>query len=336
MKTNKKLLISIFSILAVIILAVVIILAFVLNRKEPIPADAVGNTSGNINNRGLFCESDGYVYFSNSYDQRKLYKMNLDGTEATCIADVPCEFINVYGNTVYFYQTPGADNQVFGLGGLYGVCYTDIKGKSGMNNIDKTMCNSLILYGPSLYYQHYEDGKLSLYKADVNTEEREMISDKRVFVSTPWNGKFMTYNEDIGFYLSLFNLETKSFELFDQDTRAYNVIIEGDYVYYMNIDDSYRIYRMNLASYEKEKLSDDIVDLFNVYGNNIFYQKNSQSGTPALMHMKADGRHPNVVIEGNYSNINCTSSYTYFYGFGETAPIYRVPTNGGQGEVFVP
>ena len=327
--------IIIFIIFVVLIIAGIIFVN-ISNRPKEIPADAVGNTSGNIINRGLFCESDGYVYFSNSYDQRKLYKMKSDGTEVERIADVPVEFINVYGNDVFFYQTPGADDQVFGLGGLYGVCSTDIKGKTGMHNIDKTIVNSLILCGPELYYQHYDKAEgLKLYKANPRTKDKAQISDKRVFVSTPVNGKFMTYNEDNGYFLSLYNPLTDQMELVDQEARVYNVIVEGQYVYYMNIDDNYRIYRMNLSNYEKEKLTDDTVDLFNVYEDNIFYQRNSKD-TPAIMHMKTDGSNQRIVAAGNFTNINCTSTYTYFYEFGDNAPIYKVPTSGGSAEPFVP
>lgn len=327
--------IIIFIVIALILVAGIIFIN-IKNRPKEIPDDAVGNTSGNIINRGLFCESDGYVYFSNTYDQRKLYKMKSDGTEVKRIADVPVEFINVYGDEVFFYQTPGADNQVFGLGGLYGVCYTDINGKTGMHNVDKTIVNSLILYGKNLYYQHYDQAEgLMLYKANPRTNEKTVLSDKRVFVSTPINGRFLTYDEDNNYFLSQFNTATGQMELVDQEARVYNVIIEGQYVYYMNIDDSYKIYRMNLSNYSKEKLTDYTVDVFNVYGDDIFFQKNSED-FPALMHMKTDGSNESVVAEGNYTNINCTSVYTYFYGFGDAAPIYRVPTSGGSAQRFTP
>ncbi|MDO4187836.1 MAG: DUF5050 domain-containing protein [Lachnospiraceae bacterium] len=327
--------IILFTIFVLLIISGIIVVN-VINRPKEIPVSAVGNTPGNIINKGLFCESDGYVYFANTYDQRKLYKMKADGTELKRIADVPCEFINVYGDDVFFYQTPGADDQVFGLGGLYGVCSTDIKGKSGMHNIDKTIVNSLILYGPELYYQHYDKAEgLRLYKANPRTKEKAEISDKKVYVSTPVNGKFMTYNEENGYYLSLYNPANDQMELFDNDTRAYNVILEDQYVYYMNIDDNYRIYRMNLSNHEKEKLSDYTVDVFNVYGDNIFFQRNS-ADTPALMHMKTNGSGERIVASGNFTNINCTSTYTYFYEFGDAGAIYKVPTSGGTAEKFVP
>jgi len=335
-KKNKTL--GIIIAVIILVIAVIGISVYVIaNKKNPVPEGVIGNTSGNLNNRGLFCEYDGYVYFSNSYDHKKLYKMKADGTEAKRIADVPVEFINVYDKTIYFYQTPGADNQIFGLGGLYGVCYTDINGKSGMNLYDKAICNSLCLYGPKLYYQHYnaEQG-LTLWAVDVNSGEKEAISEKEVLVTTPINGKFMTYNPEIGYYLSQFNPQTNQYELYDQDTRVYNVVTEGNYVYYMNIDDSYRIYRMDLSNYNKTKISDYKVEMFNIIGDYIYFQK-SDPENPAIMRMKADGSELEEIDTGNYTNINCTSEYTYYYGFGDDSPIYRIANRpGASAEMFVP
>ena len=46
------------------------------------------------------------------------------------------------------------------------------------------------------------------------------------------------------------------------------------YLYYMNVDDKYALYRYSTADGSNEKLTSDRVDVFNVYGNSIFYQKN--------------------------------------------------------------
>ena len=41
---------------------------FTLSRRIAMnPAGTVGNTAGNLNNDGLFCEYDGTVYFLNPY-----------------------------------------------------------------------------------------------------------------------------------------------------------------------------------------------------------------------------------------------------------------------------
>ncbi len=43
--------------------------------------NAVGNTSGNLLNGGLFCEYDGKIYFANPNDYNRLYVMNSDCTD---------------------------------------------------------------------------------------------------------------------------------------------------------------------------------------------------------------------------------------------------------------
>lgn len=337
-KKKKKNMLPIIIFVLVLILIVAGVCAYLyVNKYVPVPDRYEGNTSGNLNNRGLFCESDGYIYFSNAYDANKLYKMKNDLTEAECIRDVPVEFINVHDKKVFFYQVPGGENQVFGLGGLYGICYTDITGNAGLNNIDKAIVNSMVLYGDALYYQSYDakDG-LTLYKASPNIKkkQKEQISSKKILVTCPYEGVFLTYNTENSYYLSFFNPDTDSIGLFD-DVRAYNIVHDGNYLYYMNIDDKYRIYRYNLSTKTQEKITDYTVDLFNVYDGNVFFQRNSET-EPAIIRINSDGSGEQVIAEGNYKNINCTSTYTFFYGLTDKDPVLCCPTNGGSASVFQP
>ena len=46
------------------------------------------------------------------------------------------------------------------------------------------------------------------------------------------------------------------------------------------------------------------------------------------MRMNLDGSNPEVVAEGNYENINLTSTYAYFNAFGASTPVYHTPVNG--------
>ena len=57
-----------------------------------------GNTAGNLNNSGLFAESDGRVYFSNAYDNGCLYVMNSDETDLKKLSSSRVNSINVGGN----------------------------------------------------------------------------------------------------------------------------------------------------------------------------------------------------------------------------------------------
>lgn len=65
MKDKKALFILIPFLLFVLIVGA---LAIVGDRIPDNPPETVGNTAGNLNNSGYFCEYDGTVYFANAYD----------------------------------------------------------------------------------------------------------------------------------------------------------------------------------------------------------------------------------------------------------------------------
>ena len=55
-----------YVLIALIIAAAAILLSF-MQRVSMNPDGTVGNTAGNLNNEGLFCDYDGTVYFYNSF-----------------------------------------------------------------------------------------------------------------------------------------------------------------------------------------------------------------------------------------------------------------------------
>ena len=73
MKDKKALFILIPFLLFVLIVGA---LAIVGDRIPDNPPETVGNTAGNLNNSGYFCEYDGTVYFANAYDNNTLYSMD--------------------------------------------------------------------------------------------------------------------------------------------------------------------------------------------------------------------------------------------------------------------
>ena len=51
-----------------ILIAAGVIIAILLSKRIPDnDSGVIGNTAGNLNSGGLFCETDGTVYFSNPY-----------------------------------------------------------------------------------------------------------------------------------------------------------------------------------------------------------------------------------------------------------------------------
>ena len=61
----------------------------------------VGNTAGNLYNKGLFCELDGTVYFANAYDGYALYSMNSDETNLKKLKSSVSSYLNADDNYLY-------------------------------------------------------------------------------------------------------------------------------------------------------------------------------------------------------------------------------------------
>ena len=66
------------SVIACLLLVSVAVLLILSQRVAMNPTGTVGNTAGNLNNDGYFCEYDGTVYFYNSFPGGGLFAMNPD------------------------------------------------------------------------------------------------------------------------------------------------------------------------------------------------------------------------------------------------------------------
>ena len=99
-------------------------------------------------------------------------------------------------------------------------------------------------------------------------------------------------------------------------------IADGDYVYFIDVENNYRLCRYVLSQNVVEVLTEDRVECYNVGNGYIYYQCNS-STAPALKMMRTDGSGLSTVAEGNYTNINMTSKYVHFQDFDNTTSLYH-------------
>ena len=105
---NKKLR-SILIAIAAIAIIIGLYIAYYFSTKIPnSPNEALGNTAGNLVSDGLFCESDGIIYFSNPYDLGRLYSMNSDCSNIQLVSSDCVSNINVYGDYIYYARNNSA------------------------------------------------------------------------------------------------------------------------------------------------------------------------------------------------------------------------------------
>lgn len=287
-----------------------------------------GNTAGNLNNSGLFAESDGRVYFSNAYDNGCLYSMNSDETDLKKLSSSRVNAINVGGNYLYYYMDSdgnGGDGMGFVVR-TYGVYRSRLNGKS-IKCLDRSASVTMQLCGDYIYYQRYNNKDFTkLYKVKTDKSENILVSDSIINPAACNNGTIYFNGTESDHYLYALDTATDTITTIYEGNLWFPAFKDG-YIYYMDVSGNYRLCRYSLSENTVEILTNDRVDTFNVGEQYIYYQRTSAT-EPALMRMRLDGSSPEMVAEGNYSDINLTSTYAYFHAFGQSTPVYHTPVNG--------
>ena len=328
MSQNKKAVI-IFS----IIFALIVVIGVFLGLKDYLwknPEGTVGNTAGNLNNGGYFCQKDDKVYFANAYDGGALYVMNVDETDIKKLSNAKATNLNVDERYVYYYlndvQAPsGMGGFQVQVKGIYRASHT---GKTP-TCIEKNMCGVVSLVDNTLYYQLYQkDGSWELYAMNIHSNNTEPIIDFPANPASVYNGRLYYNNTEGNHNLYTYDTATGNKALL-YDGNVWYPDAQGDFVYFMNIGDNHKLCRYQVSTGEVTTLTEDKVDAFLVTGNYIFYQKKSQT-EPALMVMYTDGSDPRIIMEGNFSKFGATTKYFYFTDFTADVPMYKVSLETGS------
>lgn len=297
------------------------------SRKIDFSPDTIGAHAGNLYNDGLFCESDGKVYFSNSYDEGGLYVMNPDQTEIKKLYNLHSSYINAAGDYVFFFgkiinKTQGIGTVVNGPG-MYMI------GKDGKRAeaLTRDATQVMLLMGNYIYYQHYTiHGGSDFERINLKKKESEPCLDYLITPASQYQGKIY-FN---GLYEDhhLYTYDTATGEVTDiWAGDIWNPICTGDYVYYMDVRNNYRLCRYSISANQIEVITKDRVVFFNVYNNLIFYQTGF-TNTPELKRMTVDGSAVETIAQGDFNSINVTEQYTYFKEFGNDTATYYTPTYG--------
>lgn len=294
-----------------------------LSKIPENPMGTVGNSGGNLYNKGLFCENEGQVFFANPYDDNSLYSMNPDESNAQKLTTVGVKSINAAGKYVYYYQ----DDVGKGSGLGYAIKTTGIYRMSKNGNkivcLKKVPALSMNLIDNYIYYQHFGDESgLTLDKISIDKSSEETALEGIMSPASAANSSIYYAHQEDNFLLYTYDTRT-GMNLLLWNHKVYNPIYHTDgYIYFMDVENNYQIHRYNPATGEDQTLTYDRVENFNVYDNCIYYQQFSQT-SPALMRMFTDGSNAEIIAYGNFENINLTSQYAYYTEYGSATPVYH-------------
>lgn len=133
---------------------------------DPASDAARGNTSGNLNNGGLYAKAGEWIYFSNLQDDGKLYKMKADGSGAEKISDDRAHYINVIGDDIYYSGN--------------GWNLTKIKTDgTEMSKICSDDARCINVSGDWVYYSDYSGYPIKLYRINIDGTGKEKLSDDK-------------------------------------------------------------------------------------------------------------------------------------------------------------
>lgn len=324
---KKKWKIPLFTTIAILLLAGLGAATLLKEKIPPNDISVTGNTAGNLNNHGLFAESGGKVYFSNALDGGSLYSMNPDETGYAKLNSTMTNSINVGGNYLYYYMDNASGGSGVGYAiRTYGVYRSKLDG-SDSQCLDRTAAITMQLSGDYIYYQRYDNQNFTkFYKIKTDKSGQQQVSDLIINPASCYNGTIYFNGTETDHYLYALDTTTDTIYTVYQGNLWYPTY-HNNYIYFLDVPADYRLCRYSLYDNTVEILTNDRVDTFNVGDYYIYYQKNS-STEPALMRMGLDGSNPETIMDGNFENINLTSTYAYFNAFGDETTVYHTPVNG--------
>lgn len=309
------------------VVAIIFTLVIVTGKIPMNDSSVVGNTAGNLNNHGLFCESEGTVFFSNAYDNNALYCMNPDETEIKKLGSNSVSSINAGGKYIYYFMESSTNGRGLGFMSRTAGIYRSSRGGKNTICLDRTNAITMQLCGSYLYYEDYNNSRGTyLTKIKIDKSDKTTVADYIINPVSYING-IIYFNGTTDDH-ALYTLNTNGDAINKiWDGNIWNPVYQDGYVYYMDVSGDYRLCRYSPSENAVEILTNDRIDYFNVYDYYIYYQKSSAS-EPALKRMYIDGSNAETVAGGVYENINITSQYVYFSQYDEDVPVYKTPTYG--------
>lgn len=326
-ETNNVLVI-IITIVVLLLILLFTIFSLYAKRIKPNPEGTIGNTAGNINNSGLFCEYNDVVYFSNPTDGGTLYSMNPDETQIRKLGSMKVCNVLAGGEYLYYFQFGSAEDA--GIGSV-ATTHSFVRNTLNGNN-PEGLTRDVIVSGQLVdnYLYLLSSGKKHpvFYKLKIDKSDSVTLAEYNINPACAYNG--MIYYNGTQDNHALYRLNTAN-DVTEVvwNGNIWNPVISGDYIYYMDLSSDYRLCRYSLSNQSVEILTKDRVDCFNVGSGFVYYQKNDET-EPQLKCMHTDGSNNFVLAEGIYTNINMTSQYVYFQEFGNDDSLYHSSLGSGN------
>ncbi len=319
----------VFSVIA--LFAAALITAAILNQRIPMDPGYTGNLAGNLHNGGLFFEMDGKVYFSYSGDNNCLYSMNVDESKPKRLTSMGSKYISGAGGYIYFYMdSTKKSGNVTGLGAAsnqYGIYRCNTKGTK-QKCLVRDFCGEMQLCGEYIFYQIKTNGG-SLHKIRLDKGDKQQVAEEMISPICYKDGLIYYTGVSADHDIHALSTTNPDFNTVIQRGHCFFPVVMNEYLYYLNGDANYSIWRTNLYTGEQEVVVRDRVDCFTLDSEHIYYAYSSES-EPSLRRCDLDGSNIFILFDGVVNSINVTSKYLYFKTYGNDDVTYHMPLDGSR------
>ena len=293
-----------------------------------------GNTIGNLYGNGLFCETDGVVYFANPNDYSRIYKMNPDESDIEIVANDSVYFINADSHYLYYSRNNNRDNSQMGFlnVNINSLCRM-VKKNNKVTILDDEACNACALAGNTVLYLRYTSDATTMYSVKIDGEEKQQLSKIPIDPRCAVGEKLYFAGVENDHNLHSMNIHTKDIAY----VSAFNLwlpIIDKSNMYFIDLDSGHRVCKSAIGSTDKVVLTSYPAQSYNIDGIYLYYQ--SMKGNPdGLYKVDMSTGAEELLAEGQFNNINITSKFVYFadYFSGDT---YHCPVRGNTVTKFDP
>lgn len=338
-KISKK------SIIVIVVVAIALVICLVIGSL--LSKKGVGNTIGNIRNYGYATINGNYIYYLAPNEDSTavgIFKIKKDGTgesKQLFMEDMDVVSINVYNGYVYFIgigsdeytEEDELDNKIYRMK-TNGDNLTVINDNEFNND-----CYEIYLVNGYVYYIGTDN---NIYKMALNGSDRTLVSNNE----TGYLGvtdKYIIYNElnsdESDYTTYIMNLDGTNQRPIIDSERLYSVNIDGDYVYYTNIDK--QICKTKIDSGESEVLLDTTAYNMNLYGDYIYFLNykdlENEDYTVCLYKIKTDGSEKEATsikeLDTYSSFINIIGDWVIYLDSNQTEGFINLVKTDGSSEV---
>ncbi|HWQ88997.1 MAG TPA: DUF5050 domain-containing protein [Desulfitobacteriaceae bacterium] len=197
---------------------------------------------------------------------------------------------------------------------------------SGKTRLDSEYTNCFAVEGGWIYFDSF-----NMYKIRDDGTAKIKLEDSS---TGTWAGSiavaegWVYYAEDYGEQRNIIKIGTDGNNKTRQNSDfSINIALEGEYVYYVNVDDSHKIYRIKTDGTGREKIGDDKVPGRFMLKNGWIYYSN-ESDSSRLYKIKIDGTGKTKLCEDYSQDISVSGEWVYYSNANDEGKIYRVKKDG--------